>query len=51
MEFLLAAPQHLEEMCRITDEAKAQLKRLELDQWQKGYQLLKHTKQAAKQHK
>ena len=37
MEFILAAAEHLEEMCRITDEAKAQLKRLGLDQWQKGY--------------
>ena len=37
MEFVLAAPEHLEQMCRITDEAKAQLKGLGLDQWQKGY--------------
>ena len=37
MEFILAAPKYLEDMCRITDEAKAQLKRLGLDQWQKGY--------------
>ena len=37
MEFILAATEHLEEMCRITDQAKAQLKRLNLDQWQKGY--------------
>ena len=37
MEFVLAASHHLEDMCRITDEAKAQLKRLDLDQWQKGY--------------
>jgi ribosomal protein S18 acetylase RimI-like enzyme len=37
MEFKLAQTEHLEEICRITAEAKAQLKRLELDQWQKGY--------------
>ena len=37
MEFIIARQEHLEAMCRITDEAKAQLKRLELDQWQKGY--------------
>ena len=38
MEFIQAAPENLEEICRITEEAKAQLKRLGLDQWQKGYQ-------------
>ena len=37
MEFILAKAEHLVEMCRITSEAKAQLKRLGLDQWQKGY--------------
>ena len=37
MEFSLAQPQHLDEICRITAEAKAQLKRMGLDQWQKGY--------------
>ena len=37
MEFILAASTHLEDMCRITDQAKAQLKGLGLDQWQKGY--------------
>lgn len=37
MEFILAAETHLEDLCRITDEAKAQLKGLGLDQWQKGY--------------
>ncbi|MCI6006525.1 MAG: GNAT family N-acetyltransferase [Blautia sp.] len=37
MEFILAQTEHLEEMCRITAEAKAQLKKLGLDQWQKGY--------------
>lgn len=37
MEWILAESRHLRELCRITDEAKAQLKRLGLDQWQKGY--------------
>ena len=37
MEFQLAKLEHLEELCVITDEAKAQLKGLGLDQWQKGY--------------
>ena len=37
MEFVLAEQKYLEDMCRITDQAKAQLKRLGLDQWQKGY--------------
>ena len=37
MEFLTAGPEHLEDICRITDQAKAQLKGLGLDQWQKGY--------------
>lgn len=37
MDFILAKSEHLEEMCRITTEAKAQLRRLGLDQWQKGY--------------
>lgn len=37
MEFILAAGRHLEALCRITAEAKAQLRRLGLDQWQKGY--------------
>ena len=37
MKCIIARPEHLEEMCRITDEAKAQLRRLGLDQWQKGY--------------
>ena len=37
MEFVIARPEHLEDLCRITDEAKAQLKALGLDQWQKGY--------------
>lgn len=37
MEFSIAQHHHLEEICRITDEAKAQLKAMWLDQWQKGY--------------
>ncbi|MBQ3009988.1 MAG: GNAT family N-acetyltransferase [Oscillospiraceae bacterium] len=37
MEFILAKAVHLDEMCTITAQAKAQLKALGLDQWQKGY--------------
>lgn len=37
MEFITAKPEHLQEIWRITKEAKAQLKRLGLDQWQSGY--------------
>ena len=37
MEFIIAESRHLEDMCRITEEAKAQLRGLGLDQWQKGY--------------
>lgn len=37
MKFILAELKYIEEMCRITQEAKEQLKRLGLDQWQKGY--------------
>lgn len=37
MEFILAAEQHLSALCEITADAKAQLKRMGLDQWQKGY--------------
>jgi len=37
MEFIVAAWEHLEALCRITEQAKAQLKRMELNQWQKGY--------------
>ena len=37
IEIILAKPEHLEEMCTITAQAKAGLKRLGLDQWQKGY--------------
>ena len=37
MEFLQAQLCHLDDICRITDEAKAQLKSMGLDQWQKGY--------------
>lgn len=37
MEFRLAEMKDLEQMCEITEAAKAQLKNLGLDQWQKGY--------------
>ena len=37
MEFVLAAEQHLSALCEITEDAKAQLKRMGVDQWQKGY--------------
>ena len=37
MEFIVAKKEHINEMCQITADAKAQLKRLSLDQWQKGY--------------
>ena len=36
MDFILAHIEHLDEMCRITEQAKRQLKNLGLDQWQKG---------------
>ena len=37
MEFIPAQPRHLEEICVIMEQARAQLRRLGLDQWQKGY--------------
>ena len=37
MKFILAQQEHLEDMCRITEQAKSQLKAMNLDQWQKGY--------------
>ena len=37
MEFITAAAEHIDRMCEITDQAKAQLRALGLDQWQKGY--------------
>ncbi len=37
MEFIVASFDHIDKMCEITDQAKAQLKNLGLDQWQKGY--------------
>lgn len=37
MEFVLATVEQLDEMCRITEEAKAQLRRIGIDQWQSGY--------------
>ena len=37
MEFRLAQEKDLENMCTITQQAKAQLKRLGVSHWQKGY--------------
>ena len=37
MEFKLAQAEHLDALWRITEEGKAQLRRLGLDQWQRGY--------------
>lgn len=37
MEFVVATNEYIDEMCQITEDAKAQLKNLGLDQWQKGY--------------
>ncbi|MBQ2752981.1 MAG: GNAT family N-acetyltransferase [Firmicutes bacterium] len=37
MEIVEALACHLEEMVRITDEAKVQLKNIGTDQWQQGY--------------
>ena len=37
MEFMLAKQEHLSALCAVTEDAKAQLKGLGLDQWQKGY--------------
>ena len=37
MEFTIAKQEHFAALCAITEEAKAQLKGLGLDQWQKGY--------------
>ena len=37
MDCSLALENHLDDICRITDEGKARLKQLGLDQWQKGY--------------
>ena len=37
MEFVPAAEEHLSALCKITEDAKAQLKRMGVDQWQKGY--------------
>ena len=37
MEFTIAKQEHLPALCTITEAAKAQLKRLGVDQWQKGY--------------
>ena len=37
MEFTVAKQEHLPALCAMTEAAKAQLKRLGVDQWQKGY--------------
>ena len=37
MEFHVAAAEHLPALCKIVEDAKAQLKRMGVDQWQKGY--------------
>ena len=37
MEFRVAAAEHLPALCKIVEDAKAQLKRMGVDQWQKGY--------------
>lgn len=37
MEFIAAKPEHLDRICLITDQAKAQMRALGIDQWQKGY--------------
>lgn len=37
MEFKVASMEDLERMCKITEQAKRQLRELGLDQWQKGY--------------
>lgn len=36
MEFALAKMEYLEQICEITEQAKAQIRRLGFDQWQKG---------------
>lgn len=36
MEFTLAKMEYLEQMCEITEQAKAQIRRMGFDQWQKG---------------
>lgn len=37
MEFVVASYEQIDEMCEITEQAKAQLRNLGLEQWQKGY--------------
>ena len=37
MDFILAESKHLEQLSVITEQAKAQLKGMDVDQWQKGY--------------
>lgn len=36
MEFTLAKMEYLDQMCEITEQAKAQIRRMGFDQWQKG---------------
>ncbi len=36
MEFTLAKMEYLEQMCEITEQAKAQIRKMGFDQWQKG---------------
>lgn len=36
MKIVQATMEHLEEICKITEQAKAQIRRLGFDQWQKG---------------
>ena len=37
MEFVIATAEHLDRMCDITDQAKRQLRGLDVNQWQNGY--------------
>ena len=37
MDFIVVKTEYLDQLCEITEQAKAQLKKLGVDQWQKGY--------------
>ena len=37
MKFEVATSKYLDSICEITEQANAQLRRIGLDQWQKGY--------------
>ena len=37
MKFEVATSKYLDSICEITEQAKAQLRRIGIDQWQKGY--------------